>query len=265
MSNRVLRTGFVVLPVLSLAFGVVVACSDEELDPASPRADASADVMALPDGSQGGVDANRPDTGNDSGGNENDAGGDEDDAGDAGVDQYVPPLCETYSNETEVGDAAVGELPKRYDVLAQRVIKAAGGFGGHTPFSCEIAPHFDENDTLFLEPYQEPCLALQLQALAGCFIGGVAVDYSNIAAEGVRCADGTAGVHLGFWEPTQRAYTKKDVEKLIEIIRAEAIGVGYSPAKADQLKALLDAKISTVVLNDAGFEDAGYSDDSRCP
>lgn len=253
MSNRVLRAGFVVLPIVSLAFGLLAACADEDVDP-NPQSDASADVAVLPDGSQR-ADGSVPTNGNDS--------GSPDDAGDAGVDQYVPPLCETYPAETVVSDAGGGAPTQRYDVLALRAIEAAGGANGHTPFSCEIAAHFDEADTLYLEPFQQPCLALQLKALAGCFIGGVLVDYSNIEAEGVRCANGTDGVHLGFWEPSQRDYNKDEVEKFISILRAEAIGVGYTTAKADQLTALLRAKINTVVLKDAGFEDAGYPN-SRC-
>jgi hypothetical protein len=260
MSNRVLRAGFFAVPILSLTFGLIAACSDEGLDPAIPGADASADVTVLPDGSQGGVDANRPDTGNNS-----DSGGGEDAGADADAEP-LPPLCLTYPNSDQAGaDAAVGEPDGgllRYQMLVYRTIRIAGGANGSPVSTCEISAHFDESTTLYDPPQQPPCLELQLQALAGCSIGGVPVDYSNVQAEGDRCANGTAGIHLGFREPALNAYTKADVEKFIDIIHAQAISVGYTPTDADRLKALLLDKMTTVVPADR--TDAGYSK-SVCP
>ncbi len=261
MANRMLRTGFVVVPILSLTFGLIVACSDDDLDPPASRPDAAV-VPPLRDGSNNDtVDANRPDTGND------DDSGSDDDAGDGGVEaEAPPPFCVTYPSGVDLADAAIGEISPtyRYAALAYRAVMAAGGANGNPTSTCEIAAHFDELGTLYDPPQQPACLEKQLLAIAGCELQGFPVDYSNIDdGEGSRCADGTSGIHLGFRDPQLTTYTHADVVKFIEIIAEQSRTVGFTQVDADRLKAALMAKIGTVALSDAG-DDGGYSN-SLCP
>jgi hypothetical protein len=245
MANRALRVGFLAAPLAVTLMGLVAACSDDDATPSS-TVDASVDVTQ-PEAGQ--TDSSvTPDATVDS--------------GDAGVDSTtpLPPLCTTYPNNDLMGDAAAGEgTHARYELIALRAMLSGDP---SAIASCEIETGFYD----FGEPpNQYECLGLQLASLAGCTVGGAAIDY-GIANDnnGDQCAPAAGeAVKLGFRNPETAGTTVNDIDYLNELIRLAAISTGMAPADAARLKALLEAERNKLVLADAGAADAGFSQ-SQC-
>jgi hypothetical protein len=266
--NRFLRVGAFVLPFCAIGGGLVVACSDDTTSPLDPGGyDASPfdGSSNFTDGSyqlqDAGADSNKPLT---------DAGKDAADAADAADSAPPTPLCTLYPS-IWVTDA--GSDPKeRWERIAYRSFFPAQGAAapGYNIYeTCEVSANFpydDDSDPNWIggPPANQECLIQQLKAIAGCKNAGVAVDYevANDISNGAKCtADGGLGIRLGFRDPPNHRYTDQDVDKVIDIIRANAIDAGgLTAADADRLKAQLQALRNTAVRADAGpGGDAGYS------
>jgi hypothetical protein len=254
MSNRVLRAGFLALPFVSMSFGLIAACSDDE-NPASGR-DAAADVAVLLDGSSTFDGSTILDAGRDARDSSiTDTGADAPDVFDAG-----PPLCAAYPDTVLPGDSGAGGEPDdftRYRLIALRAIYT-GAFTNLLSASatCEINNYFGSGDP----PFQEDCLGAQLAALAGCSVAALPVNYDTAQdIDGNRCVPdgGVGGVQLGFQNVGTTPYTQPDVDLMIRIIVESALSTGMAQVDADRLKAILEAKRAAVLIVDAGGVDAG--------
>lgn len=249
MSNRILRTGLLALPLLATSFALVTACSDDDSSTVSP--DASPDAVVASDGSandsaaedaKGDTDADATTV--------SDGGADSGNDADANV-PVLPPLCNTYSNAVVASDPD-SEPPDmhRWDLVAFRAVIAAGA-------TCEIGASFSDPDG---DPIQWDCFGKQLAGLVGC---AGAVDYTTSNdGNGSLCAPTTgASVEIGFRNTKSGGYHAKDFDHFAVLVRDAAVTTGVSAADADRLIGILQAQKNKVVVSDAGAaaDGGGYS------
>jgi hypothetical protein len=264
MSNRVLRAGFLALPLLSLSFGLIVACTDDENASTGGR-DASSDVAAIDGSTNTGDGSTIVDAGRDA----RDSSIQPTDSGsDADADAEPPiPLCTTYPDTLIAHDAGSDEEGAgpftRWQLIAFRAIVTGAFPNGLTGAinSCELQNYLDDPG----QPYPDQCLAKQLAALTGCQLAGSPAKYDNTTqdTEGASCyPDAGNRLELGLENTGTTPYTYPDVDLIIKMIVEAAKSTGMADGDANRLKAILEARRPNVAFVDAG--DAGYSN-SNCP